>query len=250
MSEPSKREQIILRIQRLRKLAESTHSKNEKESAMTQAARLIAEYQLAEAEIEAQTGKAAEDDDITEGVIIYETGRSTPWKAELVWGLAELNNVFALMFPIRDSISHKRGSRYRVFGKRTDMEITKYMFDTLVTMITELGELYVPVGKSRGVNPERESWCLGCVRGFYAKMKAERASVMQNATSAAMVLVNRREQIKKAYETRHESKIRTVAASKAQRNQDALNSGFRKGQTLNVNPGMGTSGGETKKLGG
>ena len=250
MIEPTKVEKVINKIKALRAVANSTHSKAEKETAITLAAKLIAEYQLSEAEVEAQTGKAAEQDDLKEGTIVYETGRTTPWKSELVVGLSELNNVFCLKFPIRDSVSHKQGSRYRVFGRRSDSEICKYMFDYLREVIEELVDDYVPGGRKRGINPERESWCLGCVRGFLFKMKQERQGVLQLASSSAMVLVNRQEQLKEAWMEANDRKIRSTAASKAKHQADTFQSGFRKGQTLEVNAGLNEGNPkETKKLG-
>lgn len=244
----SKAEKIIEKIKALRNIANSTHSKHEKETAFALASKLIAEHQISEAEIEIKTGKG-EEDDLVNGAIIYETGRSTPWKTELVWGLAELNNTYALKFPIRDSKTHRQGSRYRIFGKPSDIQITIYMFEYLTSTISELVNDYVPTGFKRGVNPARESWCLGCVRGFLNKMDVERRQVFQSAsTSTAMVLVNRQQQIKKAYEEKHKVKISQTAASKAQHDYNYFDSGFQKGKTLTVNPGLNGNETEIKKL--
>jgi len=241
----AKVESVISKINALRKIADSTHSKAEKETALAMAAKLIAQYQLEEAEIQASTGKATEEDDLINGQVIYETGRVTPWKMKLAWEVPKLNNTMALKFEnIRNETSHKRGSRFRVFGRPSDIAITQYMFDYLIKLIGELSFDYVPGSNNgkRGVNPARESWCLGCVEGFIAKMRGERKAVMLNASSAAMVLVgNRSEDITEAYKVRHGiKKIRTVAPSKAQI-VGTYESGFRKGQTITVNTALNTS---------
>lgn len=246
----SKAQRIIEKIKALRRIADSTHSKHEKETALAMSAKLITEHQLSELDLEKQTGQT-EEDDLVNGSVVYETGRTTPWKAELVWGVAELNNVLALKFKIRHDITHKQGSRYRIFGKPSDIEICKYMFDYLEQTITELAADYVPGGKKRGVNPERESWCLGAVHGFLSKMKDERRKAIDNAPNAtAMVLVNRQRALTDAYTSKHNAKLKTAAPSKAQRTEDTYNSGWKKGHTLNVAPGMGGSGNASKKLGG
>jgi hypothetical protein len=246
---------LIGRINQLRAISRSTHSKAEAETCLQLVAKLIAEHQLSEATIEAESGKTDEEmftDQESDWNVVYESGRSTPWKAKLVTGLARLNGVYCLQFHgIRNATSHRQGSRYRVFGRKSDIEITKYMFDYLVNLISSLAQDYVVGGKKRGVNPERESWALGCVDGFLAKMTAEKAAVMRNSTSSAMVLVgNRQEEAKKAL-TASDPKLKIGAgqASKAQIH-DTYGSGYRKGQTLTVNPGMSGGGNrEPNKLG-
>lgn len=253
--EPSKLEKVIQRIQQARKLAESTHSRHEKEAAAAFAAKLIAEHQLSEAEIEAHSGKKDEEvftDQESDYNVVYESGRVNAWKQELCWGLAKLNGVYCLHYPMRNAVSHRRGSRFRVFGRKSDIEITKYMFTYLVTTIQSLAEDYVPgrIGQ-RGVNPERESWSNGCVKGFLAKMNAEKAEVMKAATSTAMVLVGNREKDAREALCRDNPALRIghrSFQSKAQRDEGTFNSGYRKGQTLSVNPGLDSSGSAPKRL--
>ena len=247
MTEPTKIQKVIAKIQQLRKISESTHSKAEKETTIALAAKLIAEYQLSEAEV-AVKENVNEEIDLTNEHIIYETGRSTPWKMELVFSLAKLNGLFAYSSQIRHSTTHKRATRYRVIGRISDIEIARYMFDYLVSTIQELVNEFVPTAKQRGVNPARESWCLGCVRGFIAKMNAEREKVNQTATSTALVFIgNKAKEAEEAFKGANKSIVwGKRQASKAQVTADTFYSGYRKGQTLTVNPGMGTT--ETKKL--
>jgi hypothetical protein len=240
-------QKIIARINQLRALGKSTHSKAECEATMAAAAKLIAEYQLSEAVIESELGKPNPQDEIftdqqSDWNVVYEAGRTTAWKGELVGGLAKLNGLYLLVFSgIRGERSHRQGSRWRVFGRKSDIEITKYMFEYLSKVIHDLSFDYVPVGRGRGVNPERESWALGCVRGFVAKMTQERDAVMRTATSSAMVLVgNRVDEAKNALlQSDRNLRIASRAGSKAQRDKELFDSGFRKGQTLSVNRGMG-----------
>jgi len=236
---------IILRIQQLRALGKSTHSRAEAESTMAIAAKLIAEHQISEAQLESEGNKSDDEmflDQDSDFNVVYECGRSVPWKADLAWGLAKLNGVYMLQFSgIRNATSHRQGKRYRAFGRKSDIEITKYMFEYMSTVISELVQDYFGKGSKRGVNPERESWCLGCVRGFLAKMNAEKESVLRSSASTAMVLVsNRTQEAKTALQSANpKMRVRTIAASQAQRSADHYNSGFRKGQTLSVNKGLG-----------
>ncbi len=236
-NDQKQQQKIALRIAQLRACAKSTHSRPEAETMLAVAAKLIAEYQLSDAELEAASGKSSEEEMVTSfkdaddlSNVLYDTGRSTPWKMELVFGLGKLNGLYVLQY------KGSRRSRYRGFGRKSDLEIAKYMFDTLVSLITSLGFDYVPGARTRGVNPERESWCLGCVRGFLHKMNVEKEKVLSTGSSAAMVLVSSRSDVSKgAWQAAHpKQKTTDRAASRAKVNYDAMNSGFRKGQTLEV----------------
>lgn len=240
MSQSSEIQKIIGQIQQLRALAKSTHSRAEAEVCIATAAKLIAKFQLEEAEIAAQTGKSSEGIDVVNEHIIYETGRSTPWKTELVWGLAKLNGLFAYSSPIRDSVTHRRGKRYRVIGRLSDIQLGTYMFEYLTTTISQMVNDYIPTGAKRGVNPNRESWCLGCVRGFLAKMKVERDAVNQLGSSTALVFIgNKAKEAEEAFKkSQPDIKWTSTIPSKANITS-TFESGYRKGQTLTINQGMG-----------
>lgn len=251
MTEPTKLEKVIAKIRQLRAISESTHSRAERETTIHLAAKLIAEYQLSEAEIVAQ-GKEGEEIDLTGEHIIYESGRRTLWKNNLAIGLAELNGLFLYNAQVRGGKSHRLVTRYRVIGRKSDIEIALYMMSYLVSTISELADDYVRPTNKRGGNPERESWCVGCVAGFIAKMKAARDAVNQQATSTALVFIgNKAKEAKDAFIAKTGITLEAQKyRSAAQHRSELYHSGYRKGQTLNVNPGMGTSGGGTKKLGG
>lgn len=246
-----KLQKIILRINQLRAISQSTHSKAESETCLKLVAKLLAEYQLDEATIEAETGKVNDPIDLDGEHIIYESGRITVWKSELALGIAELNGLFIYNAIVRGGISHRKQSRYRIIGKTSNIQVALYMWEYLSGEITRLASDYVPGGSKRGVNPERESWMLGCVRGFLAKMKAEKENTMKQATSAAMVLVsNQAKEAEEAFKKKTGIVLgRSSYRSQAQHNADSYSSGYRKGQTLNVNPGMSGSNKTSPKLG-
>ena len=129
------------------------------------------------------------------------------------------------------------------------------MMAYLTETIKELSFDYVPGHKSRGVNPEREAWSLGCVRGFLDKMKAEKAAVMKQATSTAIVFIgNKTEEAKTALWTKMGwtkmgKGTYRPKGSRTEDTQEAMNRGYRKGQTLTVNAGLpGSSEPEPNKL--
>lgn len=248
MSETTNLEKIKARILNLRRLAKGTHSIHEAEAAAKAASKYMAEFQISEAELVSRGEATAEDIDVEGEHIIYDTGRSTPWKAELAWKIAELNGLYCLKY---HKSSAGRGSRYRVFGCKSDIEVALYMFQYLVGLIQELVDAAHPAGNifvddegrlrnKRGVNPEKESWALGCVRGFVDKMNAERNAVLRSGSSGAMVLVsNKAKNAEEAYLNKNpEAKIGKAAASKAQRDHLAMSRGYAKGQTISVSPSL------------
>lgn len=245
-----KLQKIIQRINQLRAISKSTHSKAEAETTLQIASQLMAQYQLDEATVEAETGKINDPIDLDSEHIIYESGRISQWKSELASGIANLNGLFIYNAIVRGGISHRKQSRYRIIGKASNIQIALYMWEYLLGEITNLAADYVP-GKigQRGVNSERESWCLGCVRGFLAKMKAERETVMKSASSTALVFIgNQAEEAKKAFLNKTGMVLgRSTYHSKAQRDADTFNSGYRKGQTLSVNQGLGGGSGTAPK---
>lgn len=236
-------DKIINQIKQMRLIAATTHSRAEAETMLQLATKLIIQHQISECELETKSPEPEQlfVDQNSDFNILYETGRSTGWKANLAWGLAELHGLYCLKYNRRGGMSHRQGSAYRVFGRTSDIEICKYVFGAMVALITELGFDYVPGSKTRGINPERESWAGGCVAGFLAKMKAERQMVLQASNATAMVLVgNRVDQAKSALMAANPNMhTKSCAPSKASRDADAWQSGYRRGQTLEGAPHKG-----------
>lgn len=244
-----KLQKIIARINQLRAISKSTHSRAEAETTLQLAAKLIAQYQLDEATIETETGKCDDPLDLEAEHIIYESGRIVQWKSELAIGVAELNGLYLYNARVRGRESHRYQTRYRIIGKKSNIAIGLYMFEFLVDEIARLVDDYVPGGQKRGVNPDREQWCLGCVRGFLDKMKAEKREVMKQATSTALVFVgNQAKEAEDAFKKK--TGIKLVASSYRPQGQtrDTYGSGYKKGQTITVNQGMGGSAKEPNKL--
>ena len=246
-----KLQKIIARINQLRAISKSTHSRAESETTAALAAKLIAEYQLSEAQIEAETGKTNDPLDLDGEHIIYETARQTEWKRQLAIGLADLNGLFIYNSPVRGVQSHRKQTRWRIVGKVSAIQIAQYMWAYLTSTISELADDYVPPTNKRGVNPDRESWCLGAVRGFLDKMRAAKKEALQLSTSSAMVLVNNAakdaEQAflkKTGIVLRYEKHV-----SNAQTRADMYQSGYKRGGQISVNQGMAGGSSDPAKLG-
>ena len=235
-----KLQNVIGKINKLRALAGSTHSKNEAEACLSAAAKLVAEFQIAEAELEAANNASDDPIDLESERILYESGRISQWKSQLAMGLAALNGLFILNAIVRGEKNHRRTNRYRLIGRKSDVDITFYMWDYLLKEISSLADSYT-FNMKRGVNPERESFCLGCVRGFVDKMNAEKKAAMGEASSAAMVIMNNRgAEARKAFEDGSNVKLVAVkTVSKAKHYENTYSQGYAQGKQLTVNSALG-----------
>ncbi len=236
---------IIAKIQKLISLSKGTHSRHESEVAMAMATRLMMEHQITEAQLQVDTSQVNDPLDLTGNKVVYETKKINLWKNNLVAGLAELNGLFVLVSQPRDPESHRKVSRYQLIGKESAIQITIYMFDAIVAEIGRWADVEVPSRGKRGVSPERESYSLGCVNGFIAKMMAEKNEALKKATSQAMVLIkNQADDAKKAWmiaNNRKKDLKETSYRSKATISSSYEDKGFARGQTMNVNQGLGSS---------
>ena len=180
-------------IDKVRKLQTLSLSSNPGEAANAAKAanNLIDKFRLSEAmlEVEGQAKEPAEADD----GFIYESGKVTAWKSRLVsvlakhYGVANLN---VTTYPKGRQIS-----RFKLFGRKSDITVTKYMFNYLVLECQRLANLEA---KGHG-RVFVSSYCEGFVSGIANQLKASRCELQKDATTAAIVLVDAR--IKEAEDT-------------------------------------------------
>lgn len=242
MSEHSKEEldKVIFRITQMRKIAASTHSRAESETMLSKAAQMLAQYSLTEAELLSQNdGTNVSGINVIQENIIYESGRTVLWKSTLAMGLAKLYGLLILSSPVRHPVSHRNITRYRVIGQDSDVKMALYLMETLLTEIKELAELYVPSGSTakKGSNRERESWSLGCVKGFLEKMTAEQEVVFQQASSQALTLLgNKVQSATEAFEGYHGRKLGQPKKvyHKTHIDKETYESGLKKGHKLTI----------------
>jgi hypothetical protein len=250
-----KLQNVIGKIHKLRALSEGTHSRGEKEAAAAAIAKLIAEFQLTEAEIQSHANALKRSDDpidLESEHIIYESGRMTPWKVELAIGIAKLQGLFIYNAWARHPTKHRKINRYRIIGRQSDIQLGLYMMDYLSGEIKRLADDQFRFwGCHRGINPERESYCMGAVRGFLAKMKVERDKALQAATSTALVWIGNKAQEAKTAWSKSPGATQLVPGyqSKANTRAEHFNQGWRDGQKISVNPGVSGGNQAPAKLG-
>lgn len=227
---------IIEKVKKLLALSAKAGTAAEAATAAGLANKLIDEYRLEAADLEAkEEGRLEpieEDQDY-----IYESGKVTTWKQELCstlvdfYGCTYWNDCY---WP-----NGRQVSRYRVVGRRSDIGIVRYMFAWLMTECQRLAQLEAYGRGKVFVN----SYCLGFVRGIRDQLKTSRKQAEATATNAAIVLVNSRAEEAEVELFKMHPNLKTQStASYARRDQGAYESGKSRGASMHLGASM-TSGG-------
>lgn len=229
---------IIERVQKLLALSKGSSNANEAANAAGLANKLIDQYRLSIADLEASDVDCEPIEEDSE--YIYESGRITAWKSNLVtalvkhYGCAVWNDVsFA---------TGRKVSRYRMVGKRSDIGITRYMFSYLSLECERLAAL-----EARGMGRIfAASYCIGFVYGVRTQLAASRLEAQKDATSSAIVKVDSRVAASNdAMNNMHRLKA-SKGYSSASINQNAYSMGKSKGQNLHLGASLNSGG--TKAL--
>src|SRR5580692_6669241 len=162
----TKLQSVIDKIQKLRSLATSMNI-NEANAAANVANKLIEEYRLSEADIAANNPALDHIEEDTNH--IYTSGKITRWKSSLVRVLAEHYGV--THWNNATWVTGRQVSRYRLIGRKSDMQIVNYMFAWLTLECERLSGMYAK-GNGRVFVA---SWCEGFVAGIAEQLELSRA---------------------------------------------------------------------------
>lgn len=176
---------IIDKVQKLLALSQSSNA-NEAAVAASVANKLIDQYRLSEADL------SSEEDDplIEDDGFIYVTGRIVPWKRYLVTNLACHYGCAIFNRIIGNSKTNRKISNYKLIGRKSDIQLTRYMFSWLSMECIRLSEKEA-YGKGRVFVA---SYCQGFVTGVKQQLSHSRNEAKQNATSASIIKIDAREQ--------------------------------------------------------
>lgn len=230
---------IIEKVQKLLALSKSANI-NEAAAAAAVANRLIDQYRLSTTDLDSSTG--TDFDPIEEDPeYIYQSGKITAWKSLLIsvlvkhYGCAYWNDT--------SYTTGRKVSRYRLVGKRSDIGITRYMFAWLTAECSRLADM-----EAKGMGRVFvASYCQGFVSGVAAQLRASRIEVQKDATSAAIVKIDAREEASRAAMYGMHNLKSTKTTSQAQINSQAYSMGQSKGSSLHL--GAKLSSGGTRLLG-
>ena len=252
----SKLEAVIEKVKKLLALSTSSNA-NEAAAAASAANRLIDQFRLSELDIATDTSEV--DPMVEDNGYIYETGRVSQWKAELVrvlakhYGCAHYNDI--------NRVNGRKQSRFKLVGRTSDIQIVRYMFSWLSLECQRLADIEAK-GKSNAVvigddgNAEFiegggrvfvESYKEGFVAGIRSQLEISRAQCKKEASSQAIIKLDNRFEESRAFMYSMHNLTRSRATSSRQVHAGAFASGKSRGASMHLGSALGS--GKTKLLG-
>jgi len=182
------RENIIDKVRKLRALSEDKAASIEEAASAARAAELlIQKHALEEAELGAITQELLE-------AIIDDPNPLTDWdKRQKVWQNVLLH-ALAENYNCSNVLKHKDG-RLNLFtiGRPSDIAVMRYQFAYFVLELSRLAQLLAPSTLRRGSGKTwHNSFYHGAVDAIISSMKEARQEVRQQASSAALMVVDQR----------------------------------------------------------
>ncbi len=231
-------EKIIDKIQKLFRLATSSNE-HEAANAAARAAQLMHDYQISEALLSVESGKAPTREDIVESTISGE-GRSNKeqWKSVIVRGIGEAMDVHCY--------SHK--AEFRLFGRISQVQTAKYMFDYLVNEVNRLAdEAYSPYfGHAKSWKNGFRRGCASTIQKRLFEMAREKKNI---GDSRALVIVKQdRLEVDDAWERRTQNLQLRKGTAPAVRDGNAFQQGMEAGNSVNLERNARGLGGRSKEL--
>jgi len=233
---------VIAKIQKLLALSQSSNA-NEAATAAAIANKLIDQYRLSSDDFQ-DANNADSDPLVDDDSYIYESGRITRWRASLVMILSEHYGC-ACFNDITHNPEGRQVSRYKLVGRKSDIEITRYMFTWLSA---ECERLTFSEARGKG-HTFSNSYSLGFVRGIKDQLVVSRKEAESTASSTAIIHMNARydeanDFMEKKYKLR-----KTKSRSSIYMDRYAYDNGRVRGANTHLGSAMG-SGGKVKLLNG
>lgn len=244
---------VVARINKLRELAKNNTNEHEAASAAGAAAKLIAKHQLSEMDLQVRGEKQSESVE-QDREPLFKTGRAMPWIDKLIMALCDhygctgywnhvtdANEVFAKNpNAIRDSYK-----AYMLVGRKSDMEVVRYMFAWLQPVIVHLMKSNA---SGYGMSYSQNYAC-GVVQGIDNQLKLEHKKIKEEAAannqSQAMVLLDNRLATSKLH---MKSTVKGLHSRRSYLDYDAhaRGRGIKAGEKIRLTKGINSS--EAKKL--
>jgi len=236
--------EIIEKIKKLRTLSQNNSNVEEAATAARLADQLIVKHRIEEAQLEIDSNVASSA--TKDEQYIYTTGRIIPWKQSLAVSLADHYGC-----AIYNNTSYPEGrqvSNLCLIGRKSDMEITRYMFAWLSLEIDRLCKL-----NCKGFGKIYcQSYCIGAVSGIKQQLALSKQQIKDETLatqSVALVkLDDRKSEAEQALIKLVPELKPTKATSKSQYDPDGYYSGVAAGKNINLHKNL-NSGSNNKILG-
>lgn len=223
---------VIEKVQKLLALSKSANP-NEAAAAAAAANRLIDQHRLSESDLSVE--QAEVDPMVEDDGYIYESGKITQWKAMLVrilarhYGVAHYNDNY---YP-----EGRKVSRFRLLGRTSDIQITRYMFTWLMNECQRLAD-----AQAKGLGRVFvSSYCEGFVNGVAIQLNASRKEAQKDATTTAIIKLDARLKESEDFMYATHNLKKTKSVSYGQRNMMAFAAGEQQGKSIHLGQSLGTS---------
>lgn len=229
---------LMARVVALRELAARATTPGEREAALSQAAGIVAKYQIDEASLPTSDTTRAADVVEEADPLFVTSGRLATWRSVLARNLCDLHGCAVLRESTQDGVT------VRIAGRRNDVEVVRYFWAWLTYEIERLAEREHGSAK----NSFRMGAAVGAVRAMRAASRQTQAAAGERGASVALVLVGRAEQSLAIL-----AEGGKVGGGKARRfggDSDAFGRGIAAGEKLQAKTGLGSGdGGQAPRLG-
>ena len=222
----------ILQVKQLLALSKSSNA-NEAAAAASAANKLIDKYRLVQADLE--TEENFKEPIVQDSDYLYKTGRVTMWKNKLVYvltrhyGVAYWNEA---TYP-----NGRKVSGYKMIGRKSDMEIVRYMYNWLSL---ECDRLATEEAKGKVGRVFVASYQDGFVAGISEQLRLSREAMKAESTCTAMVLIDGR------YDESQATMYKIIPGLRASKsyshsrfNGQAYDMGKQRGQEIHLGSSLG-----------
>jgi hypothetical protein len=217
-------EEVIGKVRKLYALAEANTSENEAAVAVAAAEKLLQQYRLSRAEIDAHSDSPSESP-IEDGEPVETYASRVPvWQQVLVGTLAR--HYGCVIYQARSS----KETAIRVVGCPSDVRLFRLQYSRVKAQIDRL-TLKNGLGKGRSFC---DSYRKGLVVVVHERLNAMRTEVRQAATSTALVRLDERENIAARVLTDTHSNIRTSRPAPMRAYDDGYQAGRSDGHQIGL----------------
>lgn len=234
---------ILGKIKKLVSLSKNNNSVAEAASAWARAQELLIKHKLSMAEVNAASATLDADEAIVEGASpLYSGERVVHWKSYLANVISQING--CKMF-IRYSRNPKQ-VRYAVVGTPSDIEIVRYLFDSIVSQIDFLCHQAMSFGYGTG-KTYSNNFRFGAAQTVAERLQAVREQVRSEYKgSTALVLVDKQEAAVSAWVDKNVGKLSRGVSSNSRADNSAFNQGKAAGHKVALNKGLTAKAGPAK----
>lgn len=231
---------IIAKINNLFALSEGTSNPNEAANAAFQAQKLLEKHKLTRAAIEVESGERDEEPVIEHSSPLEEVKRSTWWKDFLANAICSTNGCEAYW-------DHRGAVKLlKLVGRQSDIDICRWLYVSVTNQIEALCKGAMLAGHGRGKR-WANSFKQGATSTVIDRLKAAKREVRQEyQQTAALVLVETREEDVKNWMSKHHPRLRSGSKQSFSITRDAYSQGKQAGGRVDLS--RGKLGGSNKGL--